>query len=145
MVSSGQIPELKDAPALWIVFSGALLLLGLNKQLDLQTLGLKLLRQVAQAQGWFPHRRLAQGIFVVMAVAGSAAVLWRLRGKLQAFRQYHSLAFWGGVFLGSYVMLRLALINHADQLLSFKNGDIKGLALLELTGIGCIIVASLQK
>ena len=60
--------------------------LGINKQLDLQSLLTQLLRDAAQFQGWYADRRHYQFAFVVAIAAagvlGVGAMAWVLRRVL---------------------------------------------------------------
>src|ERR1035441_4896711 len=77
--------EERRASAIWWLLALALLLLGINKQLNLQTLLIVLGRRAALAGGWYRQRRLAQLIFSVgFAVAGLAA-LWFLLARFRRF------------------------------------------------------------
>src|SRR5688572_27417319 len=52
----------QDSEALWFAFPALLVFLGLNKQIDLQTLFFQVERQIALAKNWYEHRRLLQFI-----------------------------------------------------------------------------------
>jgi hypothetical protein len=57
----------------WLIAAIFLLLMGLNKQLDLQTLLSDSVRSMAKAQGWYEARRLVQGVFILALCLGAAA------------------------------------------------------------------------
>ena len=63
--------ELSERPRrlFWMLLMLTLVALGLNKQLDLQTLMTLIGRRVAEYQGWFEERRLVQKIFIAALVA----------------------------------------------------------------------------
>jgi len=65
-----------ESPMMWFVFAIGLLLLGVNKQLDLQTAFIELGGQVAHGEGWYQQRRLAQIIFVLVLGAALAGILF---------------------------------------------------------------------
>jgi len=120
---------------LWILFAGSLLLLGLNKQLDLQSALTEALRIVSRNQGWYESRREYQLAFVevlaLAAVAGFGALVaftWRLSRSIK-------LAGLGLGFLGAFVLVRAASFHHADQLLGTRVLGLKARWLLELGGI----------
>ena len=48
----------------WVGAAVALVLLGFNKQLDLQTLVTQIGRDMAMREGWYAERRVAQAAFV---------------------------------------------------------------------------------
>lgn len=119
----------------WLVFAGALLLLGLNKQLDLQTLFIQMGREIAVAAGWYGERRRLQMVFMLVlgAVVLSAllALIWKRR---QFFRQ-HPLSLLGSLLLVFYVLLRAAAIDHADEVAGLQLDDRRWMAGMELSGI----------
>src|SRR5262245_63104416 len=60
----------------WWGLAAALALLGVNKQLDLQTLLMQVSRDLARAQGWYDRRQAYQRLFIGgVAVAALAASL----------------------------------------------------------------------
>ena len=74
--SAGSPPE----RTAWGLLALALVMLGLNKQLDLQTLLQDWVKQVLEGQGWYPQRRVLLGAFTlgtVLALIGAAPPLLR--------------------------------------------------------------------
>jgi hypothetical protein len=57
----------------WAVLSVALVLLGINKQLDLQSLVTQVGRDLAFAQGWYENRRIVQAAFIGFLIAAGLA------------------------------------------------------------------------
>ena len=117
----------------WLGLCALLLLLGVNKQLDLQSLFTEVLRDMAHAQGWYGERRRYQFVFVVsiaLAGTGAAAVLaYYLR---QIVRRV-ALAIIGVCTLVSFVVIRAASFHHIDVLL--RSGPVRLNWVLELSGI----------
>ena len=103
---------------LWFGLSILLLVLGINKQLDLQTLVISLGRAISKENGWYGIRREVQAAFVILAALfGSLlffGLLWRLR---KCWRQYW-LILSGLLFIVLFVLIRAASFNHVDYLLS---------------------------
>ncbi len=97
---------------LWLLVFAVLLLLGLNKQLDLQTLLSDVFRELSFRQGWFGERRLWQARFIeglVLAAVGCAALgLYLLRHVLARVRA----TLVGLTVLGSFVLVRAAYFHH---------------------------------
>ena len=100
----------------WFGLAVLLLSLGVNKQLDLQTLLTEIGRQVARQGGWFDQRRKIQRILLVAGAAFEVASLgWGyffLRSRWRDCR----LAFLGIVFLFGFVGIRAASIQNVDRL-----------------------------
>lgn len=129
---------------LWVSFSILLLLLGINKQLDLQTWFTQFGRALAQEQGWYEQRRLAQFVFIVVFATGGIVLmgtfLWLSRGS---FRDYR-ISMLGGIFLTCFVLVRAASFHHVDQLLSVRLAGLKLNWILEISGIFCTSLGAWQ-
>jgi hypothetical protein len=101
----------------WCLTAVVLVLLGINKQLDLQTWFTEVMRDLAREQGWYEARRQYQFEFIVgMAIFGllstlTAAIL--LRRVL--FRI--GVALLGLGVLCTFVVARAASFHHMDALL----------------------------
>jgi len=119
----------------WYILAVVLVLLGVNKQLNLQSLLTVVGRNVAKAGGWYARRREVQEDFLIgLAVAGAATLAffgWLIR---RAFlRQVFALA--GVLTLVCFVVLRAASIEHVDQMLGLDMGGVQVHFLLEFGGI----------
>lgn len=119
--------------AFWLAGCGLLFLLGVNKQLDLQSLFTQLTRDLALAQGWYAERRRYQVAFVA-GLAGAGA----LAGALAAWRLRRILGRVAGPLLGAtvlcvFVVVRAASFHHVD--LALHGGPVPLNATLELGGI----------
>jgi hypothetical protein len=124
--------------ALWLVLFVILFALGINKQLDLQTLFTEIGRSFAKSGGWYEERRFVQGLFVVaMACVGAlglAIFWWLTRGQLRDFRV--TLA--GLAFLVCFVLIRAASFHKFDEIIGFELLGVRVNWVLELGGIGII-------
>src|SRR5262245_43699548 len=71
----------------WGLVTLAMLCLGMNKQLDLQSMLTAAGRCLSQLQGWYEERRVFQRHFIIglLTAAGLflAAALWLMRGRLR--------------------------------------------------------------
>jgi hypothetical protein len=105
----------------WFSLLGLMLLLGLNKQLDLQTWFGQTGRDLALAQGWYEKRRYVQGAFILLLCAGAvAALVWARSHWAARWREYRWVL--GGVaLLFVFIVVRAATFHHLE--------DITGLAL----------------
>lgn len=121
--------------ALWLIFALILGALGVNKQLDLQTLLTDIARLIARYQGWYNQRQLVQVAFLfILASAGlvTALILYRIaRGQLRDFR----VALLGITLLIVFVFARAASFHHIDHLIGKELIGVRVNGLLELPGI----------
>jgi hypothetical protein len=116
-----------------------MLLLGINKQLDLQTLFTDLGRASAQLGGWYEIRRPFQFLFILGMTVGGGLILRALfrtaQGPLRDFR----LPFAGATLVVTFVVVRAASFHKIDELLG---GEISGRWLnFLLEGSGILLIA----
>lgn len=108
VVSPGSLSERR----LWWMTGLAMLLLGLNKQLDFQILLFETGREIALAQGWYGARRLVQAAAFVAGVAVAAAgAFWLLPMAWRAGAAFR-VACAGMALIATYVALRAAKFQH---------------------------------
>lgn len=119
----------------WAITTLGMLLLGLNKQLDLQTQFTAMLREMARADGWYENRRSLQMLFdLVLGIALVTALVFILLLTRKSGIGVR-LALIGLASLSAFIMLRAASFHHVDVVLSGTIAGIKLHALLELSGI----------
>lgn len=101
----------------WPAMAALMLALGVNKQLDLQTLLTQYLRSWARSEGWYGDRRAYQEIFIgCCAWMGLVAVLAGFCMIQGRWRRY-GLAYVGSIFLMTFVAIRAASFHHVDVIL----------------------------
>lgn len=124
----------------WLALFVGMVLLGINKQLDLQSLITVIGRQNAYEFGWYENRRAFQGALiaglVVSGLAGGAWVYWYMRKHLKFFAWAGA----GAVFLAVFIVVRAASFHHMDLLLRSEALGVRLNGLMELSGIGCIAI-----
>jgi hypothetical protein len=129
----------------WLGLALFLVVLGVNKQLDLQTwFTLAARRRIIDA-GLYEYRRAFQMLFIGLllagAVAGFAGLLWSVRGRFERVR----VALVGALFIGIFVIVRAASFHHVDQWLGWRLAGFKLNWILELGGILCVIFGALRR
>lgn len=136
--------EYKDYFHFWSFLGVMLLLMGINKQLDLQTLFTDIGRSVALSQGWYEARRGFQFVFVfVMGIVGltiSAWIAFRFRHVVHKYRS----AMIGLGFLVTFILIRAVSFNHIDQFIDWDPGGFRMNWLLELGGIAFIDISAIN-
>lgn len=118
----------------WIVVAVLMLMLAINKQLDLQSALTAAGRCMAKAQGWYQDRRSVQLGFLI-ALAGAAlllvvTILLALRGTLAR----SGLPALGLGFVCAFVLMRAVSFHHADRLLGAPMGGLRTNTILEWAG-----------
>jgi len=101
-----------EVARIWLGLALLILLLGINQQLDLQTLLIQGGRALAEAEGWYAYRRLVQrtffGLFAFGFLLLASLAAWRCR----AFLNRHRLVTLGLAILIGFVLIRAADFNH---------------------------------
>jgi sterol desaturase/sphingolipid hydroxylase (fatty acid hydroxylase superfamily) len=125
----------------WTVIAFMMLFLGLNKQLDLQTMFTAAARCFSQIQGWYENRRAVQLSFIIALLIGSAlflaTALWLMRGRLRR----NCLAILGLVIVTAFVAVRAVGFHHVDTLIGTEMWyDIRYNVVFELSGLIAIAV-----
>lgn len=114
----------REAPATERLFWGVILvmmvLLGINKQLDLQTLLTAAGRCIARDHGWYRERRAFQADFIRALLAATAILLsiglWLLRRHLRR----NGLALLGLAFVAGFVAIRAISFHHFDAFINSR-------------------------
>ncbi len=127
----------------WATVVGLMLCLAVNKQLDLQSALTAAGRCIAQAQGWYDHRRAVQVQFIEVLLG--FALLALLSGLVLLRRDLPAnlLALVGLVFVAGFVMVRAVGFHHIDAFLSSSVKNVRLNWVLEWTGLVLISVNAL--
>lgn len=127
----------------WSVVMLSMVALGINKQLDLQSWVAELGRDLAHEQGWYPRRRVVQGLFVLAVGVGgglaTAALAFSMRRVFDRVR---------GAVLGlgaliTFVIIRATSLHQIDALL--MRGRVRLNWVLEFGGIALIALSALRQ
>ncbi|MCX7013912.1 MAG: hypothetical protein NTW86_15395 [Candidatus Sumerlaeota bacterium] len=128
----------------WVMVSGFLLFLGINKQLDLQTALTLAGRRIALRDGWYGERRIVENGFVAALAVGEAcglaAFLWLFR---RLWREIcHAVL--GVAILFLFILLRADGWEPSQSLAPvIERGHRLGW-ILELTGIALIAYSAVK-
>ena len=126
----------------WKWLTVAMVLLGLNKQLDLQKLVTKFGRAIVLGLHVYSMRRPMQVLFIgLIALGGLALVVFVVR-KMRGLRSHYVVALIGIVFLCVFIVSRAASFHNVDVLLSMRFHDVYVNTFLELGGIVAVAVAA---
>ena len=128
----------------WLALAILMLALGINKQLDLQSLATQIGRDVITAWGLYSARRELQfGFILVVAVVCSStlgAFLWAARRTLKS--RWPAIA--GMLFILGFVVIRAASFHHVNAFLAARLGGLKWNGILELGGIAVVALAAFR-
>jgi hypothetical protein len=116
-----------------LAFTLALVLLGFNKQLDMQTLLMEVVRRTTYQYGWYDQRRAVQFVFIgVMAVLFAATTVVLL--VLRRYQPQMGLSLVGAILLSLFAFVRAAAFQHVILLPAWPWLN----ATLEVAGIACV-------
>lgn len=132
----------RQSSRLWSLLVMAMLLLGINKQLDLQSLFTAVGRHVAQVDHWYGDRRIVQHDFILAVLA--AAVVMSLIALLVVRRGSWAIkgASLGFILLCAFIVIRAASFHDMDAFLHVTILNLQWNHVLELGGIGVIAVSA---
>lgn len=132
----------------WICLGVILSALGLNKELDLQTLLIEFGRQIAHSEHLFAYRLKLYLVFflgsMLVIVALLAVILLRFSADIRTFARQFPLAISGCGLICAYIVIRTALIDNVDLMLGVSLKQIAFLWLLEAGGLLLIMVQALR-
>lgn len=128
---------------LWCFIALTLLGLGINKQLDFQTLITEVGRVLAKRQGWYEHRKTVQVLFIAAVACGCIYSLLFIWHTVENVWKKNRLALVGMVFLVSFILIRATSSHGVDKMLGLNLSGIKMNCLFELGGIAFIWISSL--
>lgn len=125
----------------WWGLTVFMLLMGFNKQLDLQVLVLQIARQISKEQGWFAERDIVRKwIIVGSAFMGLILMAWLGWTCRCAWRRY-ILAVAGIALLILFVLIRAS--GNRLMILGCRPGRFPMYDILEIGGIVCIGASAL--
>jgi hypothetical protein len=128
----------------WSVFSVVFLLLGLNKQLDLQTLLLKTASEIASSLGFYEMRHLIRVGFVTLAgIFVLAGFLW-LFAKRRVFLPRDPFLWIAIGLVFVFVLIRTSAFDGILRLTGLGLERNRGAHHLELAGVICLNAALLR-
>lgn len=133
----------RSSRRIWLALGVMLLLLCINKQLDIQTGFTEIGRRLAHSEGWYDARRSVQFYFVeILGLAGfllSILLIRAARLKSASVR----IAMVGAVALVVFVVIRAASFHHVDVFLRQGQAGLTWNSVLEVSGITTIMLGAL--
>ena len=126
----------------WAYLAIFLLLLAINKQLDLQSWFTQAMRTAAQMQGWYEHRKSLQLLFIVSLSIGTLFTLISIRLFLEQSWHKYPLTWVGIVLLSTFILMRAASFSHIDQMIHYPIFGIRLNGVMEIGSIALIIFGS---
>jgi hypothetical protein len=138
----GRTSRWRTLLAFWAGLALILVLLAINKQLDLQSLFTQIGRDLAKRLGWYAERRVYQQRFILGLLCAGVATLVASSILLIGTWRRTGLALFGLIFLVVFILVRAASFHHVGHLLGVRFAGMNVNWLLEMGGIFCIGLAA---
>lgn len=139
-----KLPPIALRAGFWLAMAGFLIAMGVNKQLDLQTLFTQVARLVVSAMGLYEVRRILQlGFLILLAVLIVRTV--RVSRRLLSGHRELSLAFWGFVWQTAFILARATSFHGIDHSLGETLFGIPLNFLFEMTGIALLMAGAASR
>ena len=129
---------------LWWFIALAMLLMGINKQLDLQTLLTEVGKILSKRQGWYEQRRIVQIIFIAGVGCGGLFSLMLVWQSCKNLWKENWLTIVGLIFLVCFVVMRATSFHHMDLFLGSYISGFKINWFFELGGISFILASAIK-
>lgn len=126
----------------WQALLVLFVLLGLNKQLDLQSALTEIGRHLAHAQGWYDARATVQLVFVAGVALVSAGVLAVGALLLRGVPAPTWIALIGSGFVLAFVVIRAASFHRIDAFLGAQFASFRWNAILEIGGFLIVLLGA---
>lgn len=128
----------KSEKLFWLWLTILLIALGVNKQLDLQTLFTQIGRDLSIAQGWYKDRRIIQTGFIILIGLISVTGLTVLMKKYKNSNSAIKIASFGCMILFVFIIIRASSFHHIDLFINMELANIRMNCILELGGLAVI-------
>lgn len=126
----------------WFLIGLFLILMGINKQLDLQTLFIQTAKHLSIEYGWYEHRhKVVLGFIAALLLWGAASQAW-LYSVMEKLDRYEKLALFGLGILFVFIAARAAAFQHMDIFANSKMLAQRMYWAMEMSGIVCIAAAA---
>ena len=129
---------------LWLLITITILALGINKQLDLQSLLTQIGKYFAYHNDWYDQRRHYQRLFITSILALSIIAMATLFFVYKPVLRKHYIAIFGLCFLLAFVVIRASSFHNVDELLTADFQGIRFNWAMEISGIFLVSLNAYQ-
>jgi hypothetical protein len=129
-------------PRFWLFLTCALVLLGINKQLDMQSLFTQVAREIVRAEGWLDQRRELQLTLIIGVALAALLTIVAWIWYLHAHGPRYVLAIVGFVLLAAFVVIRAASFHHVDHFIGQRLWIFKMNHLLEMGSLSVLCLGA---
>ncbi len=130
---------------LYRLLAVGLVLLGVNKQLDLQTALAELARIAAVEGGWYADRRRWQAAFLLGVAALAAVALAATLAALRRAPPSTCLAAAGALGLAAFVVIRATSFHDVDAFIRTRHLGMRANVLIEMGSLLLVLAGALAR
>jgi hypothetical protein len=132
----------KNGAILWLWLGLLYLLLGFNKQLDLQTLLSAIGKSIACSQGWYEHRRLVQALFILILACCLFFITGVLLNIARKLNRPQKISIFGTCLVFVYMLGRAMLFLHISRIFPIITPDNNYFWIVELFGLAIVLFST---
>lgn len=130
---------------MWVLLAIFFLLLGINKQLDMQTWFVESIKDLSIQHGWYEQRRGLQIAFVSTLGVTMFLAIVSLRLFLLSIWHRYKLIWVGMLLLFGFILIRVASFQHIDIAIDSTILGVEWNVILEMSALLIIIWGTLVK
>jgi len=134
----------KKQKTFWLLVTLIMLFLGVNKQLDLQSLLTAIGKYYAHRDGWYEDRRLIQVAGIIGIISTLLIGVSVFSYKMRAILKTNRLAIVGLCFLLLFVAIRATSFHHMDIVINTTVFGVRMNWVLELFGIFLVAISAVS-
>lgn len=134
----------KKQKTFWLLVTLIMLFLGVNKQLDLQSLLTAIGKYYAHRDGWYEDRRFFQIAGIIGIISTLLIGVSVFSYKMRAIFKTNSLAIVGLCFLLLFVAIRATSFHHMDIVINTAVLGVRMNWVLELFGIFLVAISAVS-
>lgn len=129
----------------WLAIAVLFLLLGINKQLDLQSALTEIGRILAHSEGWYRERHFVQVAFIGFVALACVFAMIILLIWARHTPGPTWLALLGTVIVFGFVLSRASSFHHMDRFIGMRMLGVRWNWILEMGGISLTLIASVWR
>ncbi len=141
-VRAGRSGKYSGSHRFWYAAVVCLVVLGINKQLDLHVLITEIARNIAKADGWYQQRQNLQHNVLFLGLVFGLVVAVYLAHLIRRAPKRQGMALAGLIFMFGFVILRSLSLHHVDIVLSETFSGVTVKFLLEFGGIAIVGISA---
>jgi hypothetical protein len=130
---------------IWQEMLVALIVLGINKEMDLQSTLIASARAIFKVSGPTVIRDILYAVFLITLFSISGAYILKRKLDYSRFARANKMAVLGGFFIFGYAIARAISISHLDEAIGINLDSISLLWMLEIIGLMIVFLNRVEQ